>query len=105
MGELEKVEASSLLQRTRGLAVLEGVLRKRAELTDAIVGALYERGLDLETALLTAGTGMLVEQTAVQGWTQPAESRPLRDFLSDALRSPRMIAARTTDRGVVPSET
>jgi len=83
----------------------ERELSKRAALTDAIAAALHARGLDPETALLTASAGMLVQQTAIQRWTQPAESRPLRELLSDALHSLRTIAAQTTDQGIVPSET
>jgi AcrR family transcriptional regulator len=67
----------------------ERELSKRAALTDAIAAALRARGLDDETSLLTASAGMLVEQTAVQRWTQPAESRSLRELLSDALHSLR----------------
>lgn len=62
---------------------------KTAALTDAIAAALQPRGLDPETALLTAGAGMLVQQTAIQRWTRPAENRPLRELLSDALHSLR----------------
>ena len=83
----------------------ERELSKRAALTDAIAAALRVRGLDPETALLTAGAGMLVQQTAVRRWTRPAGSRSLRELLSDALHSLRTIAAQTTDRGAVPSGT
>ncbi len=83
----------------------ERELRKQAELTDAIAAALRGRGLDPETALLTASAGMLVQQTAVRRWTQPAESRPLRELLSDALHSLRTIAAHATDQWVASPET
>jgi len=73
----------------------ERELRKQAALTDAIAGALRKRGIDSETALLSAHVGVLVQQTALQRWTQSAENRPLRDFLSDALGSLRTIAAQT----------
>jgi AcrR family transcriptional regulator len=76
--------------------LLERELRKRAALTDAIVGALRTRGVDSDTALLSAHVGVLVQQTAMQRWTQSAENRPLRDFFSDALLSLRAIAAQTT---------
>ncbi len=72
----------------------ERELSKRAALTDAIAAALHARGVDPETALLTAGVGMLVQQTATRRWTQPAESRPLRELLSDALHSLRAIAGQ-----------
>ncbi len=67
----------------------ERELSKHAALTDAIATALRARGVDPETALLTASAGMLVQQTAVRRWTQPAESRPLSELLSDALSSLR----------------
>ena len=34
-----------------------------------------------------AAAGMLVQQTAMQRWTQSADDRSLRELLSDALRS------------------
>jgi AcrR family transcriptional regulator len=69
----------------------ERELSKRAALTDAIAAALHARGLDSGAALLTARVGVLVHQTAMQSWTQPAENRPLRELLSDALLSLRTI--------------
>ena len=83
----------------------ERELSKQAALTGAIATALRARGIDPETALLMAGAGMLVQQTAVRRWTQLAESRPLRELLSDVLHSLRTGAAQTADQGVVPSET
>ena len=83
----------------------ERELSKRAALTDAIAAALRARGVDPETALLAAGAGMLVQETATRRWTRPAEGRPLRELLSDALRSLRTIAAQTPDQGSVPPET
>lgn len=83
----------------------ERELSKRAALTDAIAAALHARGLDPETALLTAGAGMLVQQTAIQRWTQPAESRPLRELLSDALHSLRTTVDGRSGRRVAPSRT
>ena len=80
----------------------ERELGKRAALTDAVAAALRARGLDPETALLAAGAGMLVQQTAVRRWTRPAESRPLRELLPEALRSLRTVSAQTADQGVVP---
>ncbi len=64
---------------------------KRAALTVAIAGALRERGLDPDTALLTARTGVLIEQTAEHQWVQPTEHRPLRDLLSNARLSLRAV--------------
>jgi AcrR family transcriptional regulator len=78
----------------------ERELSKRAALTDAIAAALHARGLDTETALLTASAGMLVQQTAIQRWTQPAESRPLRELLSDALHSLRTMVSQRSGRRV-----
>ena len=83
----------------------ERELSKRAALTDAIAAALRARGVDPETALLAAGAGMLVQETATRRWTRPAEGRPLRELLSDALRSLRTIAAQTPDQGSVPPAT
>jgi len=86
----------------------ERELSKGAALTAAIAAiaaALHTRGLDPETALLTAGAGMLVQQTAMQRWTQPAESRPLRELLSDALHSLRTTVDGRSDRRVAPSRT
>jgi AcrR family transcriptional regulator len=67
-------------------------LRKQATVTDAIAAALEARGLDPDTALLTARAGALVQQTAVQQWTQCTETRSLRELLSSALHSLRTIA-------------
>jgi len=83
----------------------ERELRKRAALTEAIAGALRTRGIDSDTAFLSAHAGMVVQQTAMQRWTQSPENRPLRAFLSDALLSLRTIAAQTTTQRGVPSET
>jgi len=83
----------------------ERELRKRAAVTDAIAGALRRRGIDPDTALLSAQAGVLVQQMAMQRWAQSAENRPLRDFLSDALISLRTIATQTTDQEEVPSKT
>ena len=74
----------------------ERELGKRAALTDAIADALHARGLDSDTALLTAGAGMLVQQTAERRWMQPGEGRPLRELLSDALQSLRTTTAQPT---------
>ncbi len=57
---------------------------KRAALTVAIADALRERGLDPDTAFLTARAGVLIEQTAEHQWVQPSEQRPLRELLSAA---------------------
>ena len=83
----------------------ERELSKRAALTDAIAAALHARGLDPETALLTASAGMLVQQTAIQRWTQPAESRPLQELLSDALHSLRTTVSQRSGRRVAPART
>jgi len=83
----------------------ERELRKRAAVTDAIAGALRTRGVDPDAAFLSAQAGVLVQQTAMQRWTQAAENRPLRDFLSDALLSLRTIATQTTDQEEAPAVT
>lgn len=67
----------------------ERELSKRAALTDAIAVALRARGLDPESALLTASAAMLVQQTAIRRWTQLAENPPLGELLLDALHSLR----------------
>lgn len=82
----------------------ERELSKRSTLTDAIAAALHARGLDPETAFLTASAGMLVLQTAERRWTQPAESRPLRELLSDALGSLRTTVSQRSDRRAAPSQ-
>ncbi len=75
----------------------ERELSKRAALTDAIAAALQDRGIDPDTALLTARAGIVVNQTAMQRWIESADDdRPLRDFLTDALRSLRAITAPPT---------
>jgi AcrR family transcriptional regulator len=71
----------------------ERELRKRAALTDAIAGALTARGVDPDTALLSARAGVVVQQTAMQRWTASPGGRPLREFLSDALLSLRAVVA------------
>jgi AcrR family transcriptional regulator len=71
----------------------ERELRKRATLTDAIAATLRTRGIDADTALLTARAGVLVQQTAMQRWTQSSDNGRLRDLLADALLSLRTIAA------------
>ncbi|MFE9252721.1 TetR/AcrR family transcriptional regulator [Streptomyces sp. NPDC007088] len=64
---------------------------KRAALTAATAEALRERGLDGETALLAAGAGLLIQQAAEQRWIQPGERRPLRDLITEALTSLRLV--------------
>lgn len=76
--------------------LLERELGKRAVLTAAVADALRARGVDSETALVSARAGMLVHETAMQRWTRSATKRPLRSFLSDALVSLRTVAAQTT---------
>lgn len=67
----------------------ERELSKNAVLTEAIAAALHARGCDPETALFAAGAAMLAQQAAFQKWTQPGETRTLRDLLSDAVHSLR----------------
>ena len=76
----------------------ERELSKAAALTDAIAAALRERGLDGETARLAANAGMLVQQTAIHRWTQPGESRSLRELHRHALRSLRMAVGQEPGR-------
>lgn len=67
----------------------ERELAKRAGLTGAVAAALRARGLHADAALLTAGAGMLVQEAATRRWTEPGESRPLRELLPEALHSLR----------------
>jgi AcrR family transcriptional regulator len=83
----------------------ERELRKRAAVTDAIADALRTRGVDPDAAFLSAQAGGLVQQMAMQRWTQSAEDRPLRDFLSEALASLRTIATQTTGQQEAPAFT
>jgi AcrR family transcriptional regulator len=78
----------------------ERELGKRAALTDAIAEALGARGVDADTALLSARAGVLVQQTAMHRWTtQPEQGeRALRDLLADALDSLRAVAAPAAGR-------
>ena len=68
-------------------AVTERELSKWATIAEA----LQARGLDEETALLTASAGMLGLQTAIRTWARPDETRPLRELLPEALDSLRTI--------------
>ena len=83
----------------------ERELAKRAALTDAIAAALGARGADPDTALLVARAGVVVQQTAMQRWTRPAEKRPPRELLAEALLSLRAIAAHAPDQRTVASGT
>ena len=64
---------------------------KRALLTDVIAAALTARGVEADTALLTARAGIAVQQTAMQRWIRPEETRSLTELLADALRALRAI--------------
>jgi AcrR family transcriptional regulator len=75
----------------------ERELRKRATLSDDIAGALRSRGTDPDSALLAARAGLLVQQAAMERWTESQEDTPLRDFLADALHSLCSIAAQAND--------
>jgi AcrR family transcriptional regulator len=72
----------------------ERELGKRAALTDTIAAALRARGLDPDGALLIARVGALVQQTAMQRWTESTDERPLREFLTDAMCSLRTVVSR-----------
>jgi AcrR family transcriptional regulator len=71
----------------------ERELSKRAALTDVVADALCTRGIDRETAQLTARAGVLLQQTAMERWTRSADDRPLRAYLSEALRSLHAVVA------------
>ncbi|PRY41327.1 TetR/AcrR family transcriptional regulator [Umezawaea tangerina] len=82
--------------------LLERELGKQAALTDAIATALRERGLAPDTAVLAAGAGMLVQQTAVRSWILADDGTPLRRHLSDALRALRTtVAPASPDPGLL----
>ena len=76
---------------------------KRAALTTAIAAALRERGVDVDTALISAGAGVLIGQIAEQRWVRPDEQRPLRDLLPEALSSLRAAIGTKLDE-VRPTE-
>jgi hypothetical protein len=67
----------------------ERELRKHAALTDAVAVALQARGVDPDDALLAAGAGLLVQQTAMLRWARPEEARPIRQLLAEARESLR----------------
>jgi AcrR family transcriptional regulator len=67
----------------------ERELSKNAVLAEAIAAVLRARGCDPETAFLAAGAAMLAQQAAFQQWTQPGETRTLRELLPDAVHSLR----------------
>ena len=69
--------------------LLERELGKNAALTEAVAAALHARCGDPETAFLAAGAAMLAQQAAFRQWTQPGETRTLRDLLLDAVRALR----------------
>ena len=72
----------------------ERELGKQTVLTAAIAAALRGRGLEPDAALLTAGAGLLVQETALRAWTRPGESRPLSTFLAEAQEWLRATVAR-----------
>jgi AcrR family transcriptional regulator len=57
---------------------------KRRTLAATIATALCARGLDTDSALLTARAGVLIEQIAEERWTRPTETRSLRTLLSES---------------------
>jgi AcrR family transcriptional regulator len=77
--------------------LLERELHKRAALTEEIAEVLRPRCADSDTAVLTARVGLLVQQTAMQRWTRSTGSRPLRDFLTEALLALRTVTTQTSD--------
>lgn len=78
----------------------ERELAKRAALTDAIADALRARGVDPDTALLTARAGVLVQQTAMGTWTRATDDRPLREHLSAALLALHTITGQQSSQSV-----
>jgi AcrR family transcriptional regulator len=76
----------------------ERELSKNAALAEAIAAVLRERGCDAETAFLAAGGAMLAQQAAFQKWTQPGETRALRDLLSEAVDALRATVSQPASR-------
>lgn len=54
---------------------------KQAALREALSEMLCQSGLGAEAAALTAGASLLVLQSAIGAWLQPAETRSLRELL------------------------
>ena len=65
----------------------ERELSKRAGLRDAVAVALTGRGADVDAAVLAAGAGLLVLETAERISFRTGGSRPMRDLLDEAARS------------------
>ena len=72
----------------------ERELSKGAALAHALDAALCARGVDPETSTLTSGAAMLVQNEAIERWTQPTEVRPLRELLDNALQALRSAVSR-----------
>ena len=68
----------------------ERELAKQAALADALGETLRESGMDPAAAALTAGAALLVQQTAVDAWVRPGESRTLRELLPQTLQALRL---------------
>ncbi len=72
---------------------------KRAALIVGVAGALRDRGIDADTALLTARAGVLIEQVAEERWIGSAIALPFRSVLSNALTSLRAVVAHNSSSG------
>ena len=67
----------------------ERELAKQAALAEALGEVLQETGMDPDTAVLTAGAALLVQQTAVDIWIRPGERRTLRELMPQTLQALR----------------
>ena len=72
-------------QRLRTVVEKSAELRERAAfkrsvLTEAVVGALHERGVREPSASLAADLGVLAFHGAYVRWTDSADGRPLKEF-------------------------
>ena len=66
---------------------------KQAALAEALADTLEQTGVDPDTAALTAGAALLVQQTAVDIWIRPGESRTLHELLPQTSATLRLVLA------------
>ena len=71
----------------------ERELAKQAALAEALADTLARTGMDPDTAALTAGAALLVQETAVEIWIRPGESRTLQELFPQTLATLRLALA------------
>lgn len=71
----------------------ERELAKQAALAAALDETLVESGLDSDTAALTVGAALLVQQTAVDLWIRPGKSLSLHECFTSTLQALRTAVA------------